>query len=262
MTERARPVVKLLGERSTGTNLLQSVLAGAFDLDLASNSSGVRPDQSALLPPWYAGRWSSRRASREAIQDHNHWAELPKNGGWKHAAAGERFRAEFVLPSQALVICLLRHPADWLMAMHRNPFHGIGHVPHRFSDFLRAPWIAAARDELGSRIIDNPVQLYRAKVESYAQLAAAWPGTALIRYEDLVLEPTATLARTPVWPWRRTETIALPETPARPFGRRRAGRGDFLQKARAASFASLTSADREFILGELAGSALADLYPG
>jgi len=261
VTGKARPTVKLLGERSTGTNLMQGVLAGQFDLDLAGSSSGVSPAQKAILPPWYEGRWASRRASREAIQDHNHWVELPENGGWKHAAASARFLSDFVRPRRAIVLCQLRHPADWVMAMHRNPFHGIGHVPRRFADFLRSPWIAAARDELGKRVLANPLQLYRAKVESYLALAEAWEHTALIRYEDFVLDPEGTLGKTPVWPYRRQDRITLPETSARPFGRSRVGTGDYRGKAGAASYDTLSPADRDFVLAELAGSALLRFYP-
>ncbi len=255
------PVVKLLGERSTGTHLLQKVLQQHFDMELAPSSSGVTQEQTRHLPGRLVGRWSSRRASREALQDHNHFVELPRNGGWKHAAASTRFLECFAIPRKAIVICLLRHPADWLRSMHRNPFHGIGHIPRDFSAFIRSPWIAAARDELGERLIENPVKLYAAKAQSYSWLGENRDKMSLVTYENLILNPEETLRQTPVWPFRSGSKIDLPNQSARPFGRRPANLDEYRRRAAAVSYDTLSDSDRDFVLSELSGSILLDLYP-
>ena len=252
--------IKILGERSTGTNLLEKMLTHNFHCVSFPSSSGVLPHQRPTIPRRFESRWASRRASKEAIQDHNHHLELPEIGGWKHAAATQRFLEGFARPKSAVIICILRHPTEWLRSMHRNPFHGIAHVPRKFSDFINSPWIAASRDELGERLISSPLAMFEKKVESYVRLKEQHPQTYLVRYEDIVLHPNDTLSQLPIWEARKSESIDLPSQNARSFGRGRLDGSRYAQKASASSYDTLSDGDRQCVLDQLHGGRLLDFY--
>lgn len=255
-----RPVVKVLGERSSGTNLLAQILADHFEVEVVRNSSGVLPKQRALLPGYFAGSWASRRGSKEAIQDHNHFVEMAECGGWKHAAATRRFVDEFAKPKAAHVLCLVRHPAAWARSMHRNPFHGIGKIPKDFSDFLHAPWIAAARDELGERVIANPIDLLTKKVESYGELQSELETAFVLTYENMILRPEETFQNTKLWQFRKSDTISLPIKSARAFGKGNGDLGEYLKKAGEVGYSDLETKEQEFVLNTISGSFLDSLY--
>jgi hypothetical protein len=256
-----KPKVKILGERSTGTNFLGELIRQNFDCELLPNSSGVLADQLGVVPSRFAGRWSSRRATKEAIQDHNHLAELPRNGGWKHAAATRRFLEGFARPQEAIVFCLLRHPAEWLLSMHRNPFHGIGRVPKGFSEFIRSPWVAAQRDELEERLIKNPIEMVERKSNSYKWLQVNHDRAFVIRYEDVVLSPNEVFNRTPLWSVRKNSEVRLPVSKSRAFGRQDNAGMSYSEKAQRASYVLLATSDRDFVLSELADKTLMEHYP-
>lgn len=256
-----RPSVKILGERSTGTNFLSRIIRENFDVELFPSSSGVKAEQTRALPSAWAGRWSSRRATKEAIQDHNHFVELPVNGGWKHAAATPRLVDEFLKPRQCVAICLVRHPVNWVRSMHRNPFHGVGRVPARFSGFLRSPWIGVGRDELGERWFETPLALYERKLSSYRWLTSVYQYAYVVRYEDVLFDPVRTFAALPIWQFRKSDDVMLPETSARSFGKEPLNLAAYKQKATAASYSELQAADRNFVLQALADGDLLRYYP-
>lgn len=255
------PRVKIFGERSTGTNFLASVIRENFDVELFPSSSGVEAEQTRALPSVWAGRWSSRRATKEAIQDHNHFVEIPVNGGWKHAAATPRLVEEFLKPRQCVAICLVRHPVNWVRSMHRNPFHGIGKVPSDFSGFLRSPWIGLGRDELGDRWFETPFALYERKVASYRWLTSVYNRAFILRYEDVLFGAAETLSALPIWDFRKSEEVTLPSDSARSFGKAPLNLSQYRQKASAASYHELPMADRDFVLKVLEGGNLRDYYP-
>ncbi|MCT8161273.1 sulfotransferase [Pseudoruegeria sp. SHC-113] len=260
MTASALPSFKVMGERNSGTNLLHKMLASQFDVLVHPTSSGVSDRQKSILPR-FASRWSSPRAAKEAVQDHNHFAELPENGGWKHAAASERLWDEFADPRNVTLIFLLRHPVSWSQSMHQNPFHGLARVPRAYAEFIRAPWLTVARDGFDQRIFETPLHLLRAKVESYLAFAEAHPNACVLRYEDLVLDPEAAFRKIGVWDARKVEPPGLPAQSARTFGRNPLSREGYIAKAQATGYHSLSQADRDHFQSALTGSPLLALYP-
>ncbi|SLN46363.1 hypothetical protein PSA7680_02378 [Pseudoruegeria aquimaris] len=260
MTTEPRPAFKVMGERNSGTNLLHKMLATQFDVQLYPTSSGLSERQRRALPG-LASRWSSPRAAKEAIQDHNHFAELAENGGWKHAAASERLRREFAAPKSVRIVFLLRHPVSWSRSMHQNPFHGLARVPRAYAEFIRAPWLTVARDGFEQRLFESPLHLLRAKAESYLAYAAEDPSACILRYEDLVLDPEAAFRRIGAWEARRVDRPRLPEKSARAFGRNPLSREGYEAKVRDTGYHSLDAADRDHFRSVLEGSPLLELYP-
>lgn len=255
------PKIKVMGERATGTNFLSAVLRDNFNVTLYRNAPALDAQQKTLLPSWFAGGWSSRRATREAMLDENHSRDISQNGGWKHAAVSEHFRQGFVEKEQPTVICIVRHPVSWSTSLHNKPIHGIARVARNYSDFLHSPWVCAARDELPSRIADSPLAMYRDKVESYVALQSVYAKVFLIRYEDLLFCAEDTLAPAGLQKKDPTSAIALPDKSARPFETKGGNHNAYVDKAKSAGYDKLAETDRRFMQTSLAGSTLGRLYP-
>ncbi|MEM9320598.1 MAG: hypothetical protein AAGA70_16560 [Pseudomonadota bacterium] len=256
----AAPVVKILGERNSGTNFLARCLSENFDAKVYPGGISLSQDQRAYLRRAEPER-VRRGPLREALWDANHVRDLPRTGGWKHAAATNAFLTRFARSQNALVICIVRHPAAWLAAMHRNPFHAAAHVPARFSAFLRAPWVARPRDELAQPFLDNPAVLYRVKLASYAWLAEVHEATILLRYEDILANPDAAFAPVARHLPRRSAQYTLPQEGTRAFVPGETEATGFAERARRAGYGLLAPVDAAFLSDALRGSFADTLYP-
>lgn len=257
--DAARPLIKVMGERNSGTNFLERVLRDNFDVELAANAGGVPKELEAAIPGRFEGRWTSRRAAREAVQDQMHDQQLPANGGWKHAAATSRLITEFARPRSATIIFLVRHPVSWAQSMHRNPFHGLGHIPKSFEQFLKTPWVLVGRDELGMGTVPSILHLLKAKVNSYAECAEQNRDCHVVRYEDVLKDPQGALGGLGL-PDPLRGSISLPEENARSFGRNRLKGSDYAKKATDIGFHSLTPEIRALFAKALDRSAAAEMY--
>jgi len=244
--------LKLLGERNSGTNVLEHLLQHIPDLHLFPSLPMLTWREVHRFRHPLSALWRYH-AAREETLDHWHTRDLPISGGWKHAAPNYEFRASFLKPKQPAVLIMLRHPASWLRSMHRNPFHALTTVPADFSAFIRKDWAVTARDGVQSAPLPA---LYAAKLKTYADLLASYPNSALIRYEDLLSDPTATLTALGL---EGPAPFALPADDPRAFAKP-SNSTSFGDRA-TASFDGLSAADRAFVRGCLDGSPASDLYP-
>lgn len=253
--------IKILGERSTGTNFLSAFLSQNFEVVLHPSSPGIDKTQKSVLPRVSFGRWVSRRAAKEALQDDNHDLSLKTCGGWKHAAATEQFISEFALPSNRLIVCLVRHPVTWSRSMHLNPFHGFAHVPRNYSKFIRAPWICTGRDSLIPRLRQNALTMYRDKVETYKVLNNRHANTVVLRYEDVLKDPYGSAQRLNLTRLQKQPELTLPKKSARSFGKAQLDLDGYQEKARSSGYANLQGEDLLHFKQVLQGSFLNELYP-
>lgn len=250
--------IKILGERNSGTNFLETLLRqNVPGLALHDNIPTLPTRDSARHPEGFFPR-RSQQAAEEALLDHYHEIMLATSGGWKHAAATPRLKERFLDPTGAAVIILLRHPADWVHSMHRNPFHALGHVPKAFPDFLRQPWLTVARDELGDRLLPDLPTLLARKAKSYLWLLDTWPNSTVIRYEDLAVAPEDTLRKLGL---PLSDTFITPQTDPRGFARRNRHAASFEERAAQATHDRLDTPDRAFLRAGIAGELLETLYP-
>lgn len=250
--------VKILGERNSGTNFLENLLRENLpDLRLFDNIRTLPTPESAAYPQGFFPRWE-RYAAEEALLDHYHITTLAEAGGWKHAAPTDRLLKDFLIPTGAAVVILLRHPAAWLRSMHRNPFHTVCHVPGDISEFLRQPWLTMARDELPERLLPDLASLLAQKITRYQWLLDLWPNSTVIRYEDLASAPATTLAAIGL---SLGDAPRVPETDSRWFARTAPPKGTYRAQAAAASYTVLNDADQRFLRAGLAATALDLLYP-
>ena len=174
-----RTLLKLYGERNTGTNYLEQ-LAG---LNLAA---AVLPGST---PPWLRRLFGEGEGRRDGYFRLT-WG---RNLGWKHSVAPspQELERQGEWVRRLAVITLTKNPYSWLLSLHRNPYHHQGTEP-AFEAFLETPWQTVGR-ERHNGVFSHPVALWNAKNASYLALAGGGVPCANLRYEDLLADPEATL---------------------------------------------------------------------
>lgn len=174
-----RPI-KIVGERNSGTNVLAAVLAGHTDGRLVRSAV---PGPVATL---------DRRLDIERFADAYFALTSRSNGGWKHAHAGELRRSR--LAPDVGVAIIVRDPWSWLVSMFRRPYHW-PRSSGDFAEFLEAPVTVVGREGPGPGPAPTPVDVWNWKASGYLDLVADRPRTAIVRYEDLVLETAVAIRR-------------------------------------------------------------------
>ena len=198
-----RRLVKIYGERHTGTRLLGRALRSQPRVELTASGAHYRVAEemarAALAAiPLEVSR-ETRRVLHESITDDLTFADGPI-GAWKHAAAiyDPAFAAK-----EVSVLATVKSPGAWLMSMYRKPYHRLSR-PKRgpLFTFASAPWVCVRRD-LTPPVVSSLVELWNLKVASYLEFekAAKTAGVRclIVRSEDLVLDQPATLARIYAW---------------------------------------------------------------
>lgn len=163
--------LKLYGERNSGTNYLEQLLATNFEVRLL---------------PGVAPRWFVRRFPLERHRDLYFAATRRFNLGWKHMLVPSQLPAK----PKRLVVCLTRNPYAWLLSTFRSPHHAT-RTYAGFDDFLRSPWQTLPR-ERAAAVYPSPVALWNAKHAAYLALRRT-TAAILLRYEDLVRDPLGVL---------------------------------------------------------------------
>lgn len=180
-----RTTVKIFGERNCGTNALAWMVR-------ENSSSVVLPCGEFDLDPREARcAWEGREApDRERYIDHM-YEEVPDTFSWKHCAT--RFSGVTTF-EQSLVLFCVRHPASWLVGLHRNPYHILCTKPESLEQFIDCEWKTVGRERLDEASF-QPLGLYCEKLASYQafakKLEAAGIEHAFVRHEDLLLNPRA-----------------------------------------------------------------------
>lgn len=250
--------VKVLGERNSGTHFVEWVIKNNTTLELLPNARGTLAEYSNLIP----GKLTNlryRTPVKRAIADEAHRRDLHVNGGWKHAAATPEL-LEFAGRGSIFLLFVVRHPVSWSQSFHRNPFHANQPVLRDYSAFLRCPWVTNARDELRKPILDSPLDLLALKYESYVRATQSYEHSAIIRYEDLLLDPAETLERLGFSAHLSGREPKLPGTSARSVGKKQLDLAGYIAKARSTSFHDLSDADRSFLLDRLSGCGIFENY--
>lgn len=175
-----RPVIKIYGERNTGTNYLLKLFRRNLEADLLR---GVVPwfvripfPQSELARDLYfaiTSRW---------------------NLGWKHCLAPlpSAVRSMRGYRDSLLFVTLTKNPYSWLVSLHRHPHHYRSELG-TFQQFLSAPWATVRRENTVSEY-PNPITMWNEKNAAYLRLAAEMP-TVNLRYEDLLADPERTVVQ-------------------------------------------------------------------
>ncbi len=205
-------IIKIYGERNTGTNYLESLIE--------RNINFTKPKEGACI--------ASSADSFVALSK-------MRRLGWKHRLVSARHLQEEGIQRESIfVITLTKNPYSWLLSLHKRPYAPIhkrknivsfdnNGVPYpytgcnvkivklirkcgrwgwiflskfsqwceyeklTFSDFIRAKWHVQFNEGYG-KYFKNPVELWNVKNNAYLELSAHYHVLSLT-YEDLLDSP-------------------------------------------------------------------------
>jgi hypothetical protein len=172
---------------------------------------------SKLLAPWSAGL--------EPVKD-LYWDVRRTPYGWKHRDAGSLTADQVASWQGVRLLGVVRDPFAWALSTYKAPFH-LGPVGadagRSLADFLRTAPIATRR-ERRTTSVDSMWELWSHKARGLMGVASAW-NVAVVRYEDVVLQPETTLeaALAPLGIERDHAPWATVDATARPWQRMRGG---------------------------------------
>jgi hypothetical protein len=176
----SRPVIKIYGERNTGTGYLRKLLIR--NLDVECLAGGLPSPLKRIFP------------DSERVRDWYFRVTARRNLGWKHASAPTASQLAHARPDapEPIFLTLTKNPYAWLLSLHRRPYHARRRID-RFEDFLCTSWETVGREN-GPSSYSSPVEMWNRKNGGY--LALAEYATAIsCRYEDLISDPLHLLDR-------------------------------------------------------------------
>lgn len=130
---------------------------------------------------------------------------------WKHG-----FPNATVIPNDVLIVACFRNPFDWLVSLHRKPWHTTAKMQALdFSVFIQTPWdtiaekrykglpikeeedglpLQADRHPITGEIFQNPCALRSAKAKAHLGIANRNCNFVALRLEDLQTDPGAVIS--------------------------------------------------------------------
>ena len=180
-----RTLLKIYGERNTGTNYLRQLININIDADLLS---GVAPQRIKSIQRFVPGR--------EFVKDVYFFLTFSKNLGWKHSLVRPVEQLERIsLCSENLAfVTLTKNPYSWLLSLYKRPYPFHIHQTNKpdLESFLETKWPTLLREQ-GPRSYANPIKMWNQKNAAYLKLRERFP-TFNATYEALLAEPEKTVA--------------------------------------------------------------------
>jgi hypothetical protein len=176
--------IKVIGERNTGTNFVESLLEANIDCSLCP---GNLPISRRLVYKVLdkALPYAISRKVVEADRDREYRRRFQNELGWKHAKILGQNDSRTGFPIGTGFVAVVKNPYSWLISLHRRPYQNESLKSLPFSDFIRQPWRTVERENSSQEYYDNPVLLWNDKVASYSNLENFGP-LVLARYEDVL----------------------------------------------------------------------------
>jgi hypothetical protein len=154
------PMVKIYGERNTGTNYLTKLMERNFLVKLLP---GVVPKYVTSLQKYFH--------DNESVRDLYFRFTFPKNLGWKHSLVKpvDHLQKYKITSTNLFFITLTKNPYSWLLSLYKKPYHSCIASYSDFDDFLIMPWGTVQREN-SPLYYKNPIDLWNCKNRSYLQL--------------------------------------------------------------------------------------------
>lgn len=173
-----RPILKIYGERNTGTNYLSRLIELNFNVN---SLPGVVPRSIWLLQKMLPGK--------EFVRDLYFAWTYPKNLGWKHTLVkSDNELREYGVHSKGVsFVTLTKNPYSWLLSLYNRPYHQNFEERVDFATFVTSPWKTINRENCNGQVLD-PVELWNKKNLSYLSLGQSFP-TLNIKFENLLATP-------------------------------------------------------------------------
>jgi hypothetical protein len=160
-------MLKIYGERNTGTNYVSQLLEMNLDVQLLAGTA----------PP---------ECQTEAEKDAFFAATYAANLGWKHGAAPDGSVLDDPRYADVRFVTVTKNLYPWLISFFRRPYHYPG-ASRDFSQFIRSPVPSVGRERIAAPLA-NPILLWNAKCGSYLGLPESRRLHA--RYETVVGDPS------------------------------------------------------------------------
>lgn len=172
-----KKLVKIYGERNTGTNYIDKLIRMNLEAHLLN---GVAPSHIQILQRILPGK--------QLVRDRYFELTYGKNLGWKHTRvkSESELRQYDILNKGVFFITVTKNPYSWLLSIHRRPYHQYYGEKPDLVTFLRAPWKTVGRDNCES-VLRDPIDLWNIKNRSYLRLKSV--GAANITSESVLAEP-------------------------------------------------------------------------
>jgi len=194
-------IIKIYGERNTGTNYLFKLI----ELNLkAKLLPGSDPEFLRSIQRWLPGH--------EYLLDLYSSITYKKNLGWKHSLVmqPEVLKSFKICSNDLHYITLTKNPYSWLLSLYKRPYHynykfsifkdpyirllSLYRRPYHytikklsFEQFLLTEWITTKRERT-DKIVENPIELWNMKNRSYLNLHNNFDSLSM-RYEELITNP-------------------------------------------------------------------------
>jgi hypothetical protein len=174
-----KKLVKIYGERNTGTNYIDKLIRMNLEANLLN---GIAPGHIQFLQRALPGK--------QFIRDKYFELTYGRNLGWKHTTVKpeSELRRYDILNRGVCFITVTKNPYSWLLSLHRRPYHHYYGDKPDFVSFLRSPWKTVGRDNCES-VLPDPIELWNLKNRSYLRLRSL--EAANITSERVLADPKA-----------------------------------------------------------------------
>lgn len=163
--------LKVLGERNSGTNYADELLALNFEVVLLRGT----------IPRYLNRIFFQSEIGRDAYFGITERFNL----GWKHALAPSPELLQRA-SCQPHFVSVAKNPYAWLLSMYRRPYHGM-HAPASFDEFLVTPWPTVRRERHPGPFA-SPIEMWNEKNKSYIDLSR-YASSLAFSYESFLEEP-------------------------------------------------------------------------
>ena len=163
--------IQILGERSSGTNFINSLVK--------KNFCGVQITKEFGGKHWF-------------LKDH-----YPRSRP-NDTTDAQCIRSVHENTTDTLFLCVLRNPFDWIRSIHSRPYHAYNHSGIPFSQFLRKPWLSFEKARVNRfwpartdnfwfiEEAGNILQLRSMKIEHWLKLGEKVENIYYLNYEDVL----------------------------------------------------------------------------
>ena len=196
LPERVLSKVKVFGERNTGTNFLNQLLARNTDLQILAHGSNdisrqkLKDIKQSAIRIGSADKLSPQvnRLVLNRLIDEQRKLEYADNFGWKHSRVLVDDIEKSPHKNSTLFIFLVRNPWRFVSALHRRPYN-LFPAPRpgsSLNSFVESQFLANERDNMPGLIVNNPVEFWNEKVKSYFDCCEALDNAFICYYENIV----------------------------------------------------------------------------
>jgi len=177
-------IIKIYGERNTGTQYLKKLIKLNFDLKLLP---GILPKPFRIV--WFLNLYFPSLYRRfplvNWLLDYYFKITFSKNLGWKHTLIfSELLETSQINLNNVYFITITKNPYSWLLSFYNRPYHSQNKYEN-FEEFLLKPW-KTLKCENYSKDFKNPIEMWNLKNKFYIDLKEKYI-VENIRYEDLLL---------------------------------------------------------------------------